>query len=204
MLTELTKRNKMEIYQDQVNLADKFEAFGRNMAEEEGSMTEEALSYLNHAEALRVKIGDQETWFVKHQPFVYEYIRPSIRRSYSWELNEYTFSDEMRDVMKEYPENGTDAEMDAYREKLIGTYENPVDYGVCDNAEQIWEKWPMLLTDERKFIILLSWVDAKENPGWRWRKNGPYIGTFDSMYEEIGDETGLDGVYSFQIIQVAE
>lgn len=81
----------------------------------------------------------------------------------------------------------------------------PQDYGVCDSWKQIVEKWPSLVTDERKFIISLSEIRREDQPpqgGWRWHKWGGYIGIQNPQYEYLYDDTHIDKVYCFSIMEV--
>lgn len=82
----------------------------------------------------------------------------------------------------------------------------PHDYGVCDYPEQITEKWPQLLADERRFVILLQkWSNvAPHKPGWLWHKQGKYIGTQNPRHECFDEETDIDTVWTFHIYQLKE
>lgn len=78
-------------------------------------------------------------------------------------------------------------------------------YGVCDNYQQILDKYPELMVRDRKFFVTLCKVTAaeEESPGgWRWHKWGTYIGTHDPQYEYIADETGIEFVYCYHIYEV--
>ncbi len=77
-------------------------------------------------------------------------------------------------------------------------------HGVCDNYKQILEKWPELISSDRRFVISLTRV-AKANQdksgGWRWHKWGAYIGDYVPMHEYLYDED-IDEVYVFHIDEV--
>ena len=114
-------------------------------------------------------------------------------------LNEYPFQDAWRKVFALEP--GTD-EHDAAREAAL---RSPNDYGVADSWEQIVERWPDLITDERRFVIGMTEVrraDEPERDGWRWHKWGEYIGTHAPTAEYLVDEDGIDSVWAFHVYEV--
>lgn len=80
-----------------------------------------------------------------------------------------------------------------------------VEYGVCDNYEQIIERNKELLADESKtYVIGLSSVKkSSQSPqgGWRWHKWGEYIGTQNPQHEYLYDEDDIDLVYSYHIYE---
>lgn len=81
---------------------------------------------------------------------------------------------------------------------------NPDDFGVCDDPQQILDKWPSLETDPRHFQIWLAEVRREhQSPegGWRWHKWGPYIGTYEPKHEYLYDED-IERVLTFSIIEV--
>lgn len=81
----------------------------------------------------------------------------------------------------------------------------PADYGVADNHEQIIDRWPELKTMEQNFIIVLTPVrreDQSDWGGWRWHKWGEYIGTQNPQHEYLYDDTHIDLVYAFSIVEV--
>ena len=94
--------------------------------------------------------------------------------------------------------------------------ENPIywcNYGVADNASQVLAYYDRLMEEyteymnARDFVILMSPIFRDSQPqdgGWRWHKWGPYIGKFESKYEYLYDEQGIDFVYVFSIIEVEE
>lgn len=86
-----------------------------------------------------------------------------------------------------------------YRLALYGGHNT---YGVCDNAEQILNKWPHLDKDKNRHFITMTPIYRKgqpENDGWRWHKWGEYIGDFEPQCEYLYDEEGIDVVYVFHI-----
>lgn len=65
-------------------------------------------------------------------------------------------------------------------------------YGVADNIEQIKEcfKKQIQSSDEKYFILIHYIYQEKEGDGsgWRWHKNGPYIGNLKPQCEYLDDE----------------
>ncbi len=70
----------------------------------------------------------------------------------------------------------------------------PNPYGVADNLEQIKEYFKRQISDpdEKYFIVVHHIYQEKENAyrggGWRWHKNGPYIGNLEPQCEYLDDE----------------
>lgn len=67
-------------------------------------------------------------------------------------------------------------------------------YGVCDNVEQVLEKYKDVLEgDEHQYFVWFTpMFQEKENAGkgggWRWHKWGPYIGELERRCEYLDDE----------------
>ena len=127
------------------------------------------------------------------------------------ELDEFYFFNQTRESMQtlwEVIENDSLTEEEReeqaapLRQRLAECFNAPSDYGVCDTPEQVLEKWPSLLTDENRFVILFTEITRKDNPGWRWHKNGEYIGTQNPEYEHIGDEKDIERVLMFSIVRL--
>jgi len=93
------------------------------------------------------------------------------------------------DTIKQYPEIG----------------EIP-DYGVCDSIEQFMERFGAELeASDRSFAVGFTEVVREEQSaggGWRWHKWGPYIGTHDIQCEYLYDESGIERVFTFQLVEV--
>lgn len=80
----------------------------------------------------------------------------------------------------------------------------PRDYGVCDHPAQVVERWHQIVKDPRPLIINFHRLDrdwAKKS-GWRWHKNGKYIGKQNPQYEHLGDEPEIETVWDFHIYQL--
>ena len=67
-------------------------------------------------------------------------------------------------------------------------------YGVCDNVEQVLEKYKEILEgyEHQYFGWFTPVFQEKENAGkgggWRWHKWGPYIGELERRCEYLDDE----------------
>lgn len=118
-------------------------------------------------------------------------------------ISMFPFSDKRREIWRSLDSLADDRraaaldEMDAL----------PNDYGVCDNWEQITERWPEILSDPRHFVIGLQRLDRSTEPeqgGWRWHKWGEYIGTQDPQMEYLHDEPEIETVYVFHIYEIKE
>lgn len=77
-----------------------------------------------------------------------------------------------------------------------------VEYGVCDNADQILSKWRHLEAGNQRHFITLTPVCRKDQPardGWRWEKWGEYIGQQVSTADYLYDEKDIERVFVFHI-----
>ena len=77
-------------------------------------------------------------------------------------------------------------------------------YGVCDNFEQILEKYKALVEDTyRHYTIGLTEVKKSDQPdcgGWRWHKWGEYIGDHEPTCEYLYDEPIIEKVFVYSIV----
>ena len=104
------------------------------------------------------------------------------------------------------PENVLSYYQTMYEGKLaeLGTY------GVADNVEQVKEHFKYFIEHpDYKFIITLQYIHHKRDRGFRWHKNGPYIGTRTPEYEHLGDEEfdygdGFPGVICYNLLRVLD
>lgn len=76
------------------------------------------------------------------------------------------------------------------------------EYGMCDDYQQILDKWPFLVNDEREYLIHV--LPIKRNPqgkqGFRPHKNGSYIGAHEAVNQhEYFDHSGVDMIYLYHI-----
>ena len=81
-----------------------------------------------------------------------------------------------------------------------------VEYGVCDNYEQVLEKYKYILNDTNKnYVVGLSTVKRENQSsegGWRWHKWGEYIGNQNPQHEYLYDDTHIDKVYCYHIYEI--
>jgi hypothetical protein len=80
-------------------------------------------------------------------------------------------------------------------------------YGVCDNIEQVKEKYKKWIEDDNfKCCISFTKVEKSaqsERDGWRWEKWGEYIGTKNPECEYLYDEGDeIKEVYCYHIYQI--
>ena len=80
-------------------------------------------------------------------------------------------------------------------------------YGVCDNIEQVKEKYSKWINDpDLKFFISFAEVKKSDQPsegGWRWHKWGNYIGIKEPQGEYLYDEDDdIQKVYCYHIYQL--
>lgn len=81
-----------------------------------------------------------------------------------------------------------------------------VDYGVCDNYQQIKEEYKNLIEDhDKKYVVIMTTVEREKQPsegGWRWHKWGSYIGNQNPQHEYICDDKHIDKVYCYHIYEI--
>ncbi|AIT14075.1 hypothetical protein G17_00128 [Escherichia phage vB_EcoM_G17] len=80
-------------------------------------------------------------------------------------------------------------------------------YGVADTLEQIMNKYKNLIEGPEEIVLCYHPVLKSEQPkdgGWRWHKNGEYIGTKRSKerFEYLYDEPDVDVVLCYNFIKV--
>ncbi len=111
-------------------------------------------------------------------------------------------------ILNPYPtepyldESDGDVRFDRYMKEIRnGTWRSS--YVLSDNVEQIKEYWKNYLSDsDRMFLIEINVIFKETNPGFRWHKNGPYIGTFNHQCEYLGDEEGIELVLSSHLYEL--
>lgn len=80
-------------------------------------------------------------------------------------------------------------------------------YGVADNLQQILKKYKQLLSSTEEVVLCYHPVykkDQSSDGGWRWHKNGAYIGNKRSKerHEYLYDEPDVEMVLCFNFIKV--
>lgn len=73
------------------------------------------------------------------------------------------------------------------------------EYGVCDDVDQIFQKFPKLETCQLKIFVLTEIVKKENCADWRWEKWGPYIGNKISKAEYLKDEPEIEKVIIYKI-----
>ncbi|MFA7128492.1 MAG: hypothetical protein WC136_04925 [Sphaerochaeta sp.] len=77
-----------------------------------------------------------------------------------------------------------------------------IDYGVCDNVEQLENKYNISGNPYIAFMTPIVKSNAPSEGGWRWCKWGQYIGTHEITSEYLYDEPQIEKVYVFSIYKV--
>lgn len=80
-------------------------------------------------------------------------------------------------------------------------------FGTADNEEQVMAHLAPFINDPvRRFYITLG--ELRRNPenkglggGWRWKKNGTYVGTRTRMADYLDDEPEIDSLVTFHIFE---
>lgn len=88
-----------------------------------------------------------------------------------------------------------------YKLSMFGDAEH-VESGVCDNEDQILNKWSHLENSNQRHFITMTPIykeDQPESGGWRWHKWGEYIGNHPIECEYLYDEEDIEVVYVFHI-----
>ena len=72
------------------------------------------------------------------------------------------------------------------------------EYGSFDSLEQFFETdtFKTLNASPERFVVVFDYLDKKTHGGYRFHKNGPYLGT-KSTYEHLGDCNDMDGIFTF-------
>lgn len=80
---------------------------------------------------------------------------------------------------------------------------SPPPYGSADNLKQIYRRCRKYWQEpNRHFILTIHWITKKDDPDWRWHKNGPYLGIQKPKCEHIGEEPRIDSVLSFEFLEI--
>jgi hypothetical protein len=87
---------------------------------------------------------------------------------------------------------------------LDDSYDN---HGVCDNYQQILDKFPVLVESKVKYCICITPIEKKKQSswgGWRWHKWGAYIGNMEPTCEYLFDEPIIEKVYVYTVYKLVE
>lgn len=77
--------------------------------------------------------------------------------------------------------------------------------GVCDNVEQVYNRFKWLADQKEEYCIFLTPMYKKDQPksgGWRWEKWGEYIGTKNPRADYLYDEPRIDMVFVFSVCKI--
>lgn len=80
------------------------------------------------------------------------------------------------------------------------------EYGTADNLEQIKHHYRKLINYKtRRYFITVSLIkNDNDGGGFRWHKNGQYIGKYKNLGEYLWDSPEIKEVYSYQIYQLLD
>lgn len=147
---------------------------------------------------------------VNIQPGVYESKSFNIVSAYLDKSSVYEYNHPLiRKIEKEIHDKYKDQNlMKAFTEIRDVTEEYQSFYGICDNLEQVLEKYKDKVKDPNKnYIVTLTPVLRSEQPsdyGWRFHKWGEYIGTHDIVYEYLYDQADIDLVYVYHLYRTID
>lgn len=140
---------------------------------------------------------------------VIEYFSPTpIKEGVYFTGNLNLVSTNVVDKVETYPkQNIMDAEYKNIGFEVFEKYnELPNDYGVADDVDQVLKYYKTYIDDkDRKFAIIITPVLRSEEPsdgGWRWHKWGEYIGNQNPSSEYLYDETDIDKIVLFSVVQI--
>lgn len=80
-------------------------------------------------------------------------------------------------------------------------------YGLCDTPEQFFEMYPHIQDDNvPRFLTFHKITRANQHPtgGFRYHKNGNYIGKQKPRHEYLYDDTHIDFICGFHVYRVED
>lgn len=76
-------------------------------------------------------------------------------------------------------------------------------YGVADSIEQILMYFHAVIGNPNNKVLIttreIKREDQSESGGWRWHKNGKYIGTKNPQHEYFYDDKHIDKIVTFHV-----
>ena len=81
------------------------------------------------------------------------------------------------------------------------------EYGMADNYQQILDYYPELNNPDKKYIVICEWLYREnDNPGsgFRYHKNGVYIGKLNPKNEYFNDDTHIEKLLLYHVMEVLE
>jgi hypothetical protein len=110
---------------------------------------------------------------------------------------------EFRHEWPEYRGNA-DHRMNAVREE----FESDTlfsEYGSCDSPEQFLAHagyGKKVVASPHSFIVTFHYMPKAEYAGYRWHKNGPYVGLRERMgHEYLEEEPNIEAIYQFHVLR---
>jgi hypothetical protein len=73
----------------------------------------------------------------------------------------------------------------------------PTEYGTADSLKQIYKYGKYFIKSEDPYVLSLSLLTQEDNGGFRWHKNGPYIGKHKNLGEYFSDTPEIDNIIQF-------
>lgn len=80
-------------------------------------------------------------------------------------------------------------------------------YGLCDSPEQFFQMYPHIMDDDvPRFTTFYKITRASQDPqgGFRYHKNGKYIGKQRPRHEYLYDDTHIDFICGFHVYRVED
>lgn len=71
-------------------------------------------------------------------------------------------------------------------------------YGCADNLQQIFRQGRQCIASPSPYVLQLSLVTQEYSGGWRWHKNGPYIGRHKERGEHLRETPEIDNIIQFE------
>jgi hypothetical protein len=80
------------------------------------------------------------------------------------------------------------------------------EYGIADNPEQVKKHYRKLIRHRtRKFCLNMEYIEnVKQEGGFRWHKNGRYIGKQDDRGEYLADSPEIKHVITYHIWELLD
>lgn len=80
-------------------------------------------------------------------------------------------------------------------------------YGLCDSPEQLLAVYPHFADDDVKRVITFSGILREDQPssgGFRYHKNGTYVGRQKPRNEYLYDDKHIDMICSFHVYRIED
>lgn len=77
-------------------------------------------------------------------------------------------------------------------------------YGSADNLKQIFRHGRKFIRSELPFVLEIRMIEQPDDGGWRWHKNGQYIGKHRNRGEYLRDTPEIPYVLTFHFHQLKD